>query len=469
MKKTILFSCLLLLFIGCTADPEESSTPPTPERTINSSIVPVEEALDELYDVLGAISKETRSDVRDYTKLIHKIEVSGGSQATRSESCNLPDTMVYVVNFTDDKGFAVLGAHRSLEPVYAITESGSFDADKLNTAIAEAQKRALEYKNTPKTRAESEPENTEEAGTDFAYTLLAEAMVATPRIAMDTVSITYGPWTTNSTVGPLVEVKWNQCYPFNMHMPETNIPQYGSDRSCKGRFPVGCGIIVAAQIMTCVRHPIQAPAATANYNWTYLKSVSNYTNLDFFTAEYDPNSVGLNTRIYTDQLAQVLYHLGVCFNARSGAGGTSVNIDNVVAGLKTLESNYYKIARVAPVSTSIGAIYTNLNANKPMYVRGSSVAVGGHAWVLDGYLNRSRFVTIQRRYGYTGPILTQSTTEYSKLWHLNWGFSGEYDGYFAEAIFNIASRVSQDEVIDTSPHTDIDEYDFSDGNKVILY
>ena len=151
MRKFIIGVYVFLIFslIGCSVPFDEQLILPGAQASIqdhSSDIIPVEEALSNLRTTMEAITgtERTRSLYTDNTLSIQDIQISGGKQATRSTEYVLPDTMVYVVNFTDEKGFAVLGALRSLEPVYAITESGSFDAEKLNAAIAQAQRQALE-------------------------------------------------------------------------------------------------------------------------------------------------------------------------------------------------------------------------------------------------------------------------------------------------------------------------------------
>ena len=182
--KTLFFSLVSfsMLLIGCSHDFEEPlpARPDMPVVQSRTSVVPIEEALGELDAVLNAIAQDTRSNgAFDCTRSIGEIQVSGGALATRSGENDLPDTMAYVVNFTDGRGFAVPGAQRTLEPVYAITESGSFDAAKLDEAIARAEKRR--QLPTPDTRAdEADARPLTDIGTDFAYELLAEAMVAPP-------------------------------------------------------------------------------------------------------------------------------------------------------------------------------------------------------------------------------------------------------------------------------------------------
>ena len=97
-------------------------------------------------------------------------------------------------------------------------------------------------------------------------------MVVTPRIKVDKTYI-YGEWEPISYVGPLVEVKWNQGYPFNMKMDYVTWNGYTAQMS------VGCTVIAAAQMMSSNRHPMSAPGDSATYPWNNLKLVSNYLNM----------------------------------------------------------------------------------------------------------------------------------------------------------------------------------------------
>ncbi len=457
MKRIFLLLLLLQSLTACTTDDDRNLVPDAKKPA--GSTVPVEEALGELYAAMEAISADTRSgEAFDTSRAIRGIEVSGASDATRSEGLDLPDTMAYVVHFTDDKGFAVLGAQRTMEPVYAITEAGSFDARKLNAALA-ARVRQLDGKET------HSEEGAAEIGTDYAYLLLADAMTVTPRIRPVWEETTYGEWQTDNTIGPLVEVKWNQTYPFNMNMPES---ASWNGSNYKGRYPVGCGIIAAAQMMSRVRKPILAPGVSASYGWTGLNSISTYANLNAFKPTYSPDQASADVRNYVGQLADVLYHLGVCFHASYGPDGTGVYTSNVVAALKKLDPTYYADAAAADVSTNMTAIYTSLDSGKPMFMQGWSNS-GGHAWVLDGYLNRSRTVTYSYQMGFTSPIQTSTRTEHSKLLHFNWGYQGKYDGYFAEGVVDMNQRVSKDPVIDALTPDYNGSANYSTSNSVILY
>ncbi len=467
MKK-LFFSlfCITIACAACNTDPVEIMELTQDAPQSRTSVVPLNEALGQLDAVMTAIAQDTRSEgAFDCTKTIGDIQVSGGALSTRSGENDLPDTMAYVVNFTDGKGFAVLGAQRTLEPVYAITEAGSFDASKLNDAIARAENRRRNP--VPATRSDEKERIFTDIGTDFAYELLAEAMVAQPRIgAPDTISKSYGPWKTLAVIGPLVEVKWDQDRPFNMSMP--NSPYSDKTSSYEGRYPVGCGIIAAAQMMTCTRRPTLAPAGSKSYSWTALKTISNYTNLDLYHQDsFNMNNFDSATKTYMHQLADVLYYLGTRFCAIYNKNGTGVYIGDVADSLKVMDPSYYANARVVTFNTNMIStmdhMYGNLENNKPIYTRGASTSGTGHAWVMDGYLKRSRSVVCTLSWGGT-----VTTTEYSRLLHLNWGYSGNSDGYYAEGIFDMKQRISQDDIIDVFTE---EEYrsSYCINNQMILY
>ena len=466
MKKFFLLFALLLGMTSCNNDPELDTPNPEPDpRPALSTTVPVTEALDELYGLMDDVAADTRAGAAfDRARKIRDIRVSGARAATRTGAYDLPDTLVYVVNFSDDQGFAVLGAQRSLEPVYVLTESGTFDAAKLDAAIAAA----IAEKSAPSsaTRTAPDPEQpVAELGTDYVYHMLADAVTAVPHIApIDTISITYGPWEIYKSYGPHMVVKWDQTYPFNAAMGTSS---YWANNSYKGRYPVGCGIIAAAQIMSHTCHPTSAPGKKGNYNWTRLRSVSNYLNYTNYTPSfYDTADIPDAARTYTTQFADFLNYFGIQAKASYGIDGTSVYATNNVSALKNIDS-YYSDARLVDFETNLSSIYENLRNNKPMYIRGSSTA-GGHAWVVDGYLTRKRRITFVARMGYSSPYETMYGTEYKAFLHFNWGYQGKCDGYYAVNIFDMTQRDSRDDVIDTNPSAGI-TFNFNTNNQVILY
>ena len=458
MKKNLIF-CFLLILIGCSEETLDINFRESiPVDGINQDdVVPIEKAIKGLYLMMDAMPVKTRSGC---TRQIEAISVCGGNSITRSNGYSLSDTVAYVVNFADNQGFAVLGARYSLEPLYALTEKGTLDAKKLNSAMINAYRRNIN--NEPINTLTNNWGRNNEVSIDYIYDLLAESMVVTPRIKVDKTYI-YGEWEPISYVGPLVEVKWNQGYPFNMKMDYVTWNGYTAQMS------VGCTVIAAAQMMSSNRHPMSAPGDSATYPWNNLKLVSNYLNMKNYFPYY-PDALPLPEKSeYVDQLADVLHHIGKCFNVFFHEGGTGATIEDVLAGLKSLDPVYYKDAKWVTIKDNMDKIYKLLNASKPVYIRGSNMGnSSGHAWIIDGYLNCERDVVITETSGYNPPV-TYTRREQGTMLHCNWGWQGTGDGYFLPGIFNVSKREFVDEIIDCNISQSLVMVNYGYSNEIIIY
>lgn len=460
MKKHLFFFFLLIL-IGCSEEALDIDfRKSTPVNGINQDdVVPIEKALKRLYSMMDAMPVKTRGGY-SCTRQIETISVCGGNSITRSNGYSLSDTIAYIVNFADNQGFAVLGARYSLEPVYALTEEGTLDTEKLNCAMINACRRNVN--NEPGNTLTDSWGRDDEVGIDYMYGLLAESMVAAPRIKVDT-TYEYGEWEPISYVGPLVEVKWDQDYPFNMKMDVVTWKRYTI------RMAVGCTVIAATQMMSSNRHPLFAPGDSAVYSWNNLKLVSNYLNRKNYSPYY-PDALPLPEKSeYVDQLADVLHHVGKCFNVFFHEGGTGATIDDVLAGLKSLDPIYYKDAEWVSIESNMDKIYKLLNDNKPIIIYGAKKGYSSaHAWIIDGYLNCERDVVITETSGYNPPV-TYTRRQQGYMLHCNWGWNGMGDGYFLPGIFDVSKREFMDEIIDCNISQSLVTADYSYLNEIIIY
>lgn len=444
MQKIYSSSLILFLLIltGCASRFDEITPIPQPSGE-NKEVISIEEALEQLNSLQHTISKNTRSGANPaHTLSIRDIAVSGGGHATRSEGCDLPDTMVYVVNFADDRGFAILGARRSLEPVYAVTEAGSFDAGKLDDAIARAQTRR--HRKQAATRAENNDGAFTDIGPDFVYELLGEHLAAAPRIVLDTIITKTGEWQTNKVLGPLVEVKWGQAYPFNKSMPLSEAWNYGG---YAGRYPVGCSMVAVAQTISHIYRPAMAPALGGGYyEWDLLKTVSNYTNAPQYSFRNYPGKLSGREQINMSKLSESLYLLGVFFKVSHSSSGTGLSIQKVLSGLKAMDY-FYSYASISTGAPSKTIVQQQMNENTPIIITGwQTEEYNGHTWIIDGFLERRREVTKSL----VGTYKIWTEWEFSHFQHINWGWQGSSDGYFNIGIFDASQRDSIDNTIDGS-------------------
>lgn len=455
MKKTLLCASLFLLFaVGCEREIVETIAPEnSAELQSVSDVIPVEEALKQLDSFRETLNPTTRAV--SCRPVIESIAVSGGRALSRSGEAEIPDTMVYVVNFADNKGFAVLGARRSLEDIYAFTESGSLDAGRLDAVMARialgddvATSRAADDS------AALSPEN-------FIYEMLGSSLLdlgGGPLIggggqgAMTLIS-TRTWWEITDKKGVYGSAKWNQTHPFNWSMPESDMPEYAGS-AYMWRHPVGCGVLAVAQMMAAVRHPVKAPADNGLvYEWDDLLTVSNYETLpDYLPMKYK----GVNSE-NTKHLADVLYYLGYCFGANYGIeGGTGVKFENVISALKLIDP-YYANAKYDDFDEY--AIIAMLDDGKPVIGNGVDSNAGGHAWVFDGYVKRSKVTENVYRMNPSGETHTTVYREMPRtLLHINWGYSGACDGYYlAGLMYNMQDRVFEDDMVDANIDKDHEE------------
>ena len=122
MKHFGLFSLFFgfWLLAGCTADPGAESGPfgENPPTAENPHAVPVEQALEELQSVLEEIDTPAEDGA-----------------VTRSEATADVEDLLYIVNFENEAGYAILGADDRLEPVYAVVDEGSLTTEEFRYAV----------------------------------------------------------------------------------------------------------------------------------------------------------------------------------------------------------------------------------------------------------------------------------------------------------------------------------------------
>lgn len=129
MKKSNLL-LVLLLYLAITSCarldtpvvPEDSAIPP-----MTSTFVTEEMAISEVEEFLKNFDPGTKSGSRT----IAEIYPSGSMPATRSESdssgVEMTEPFVYIVNFTNDEGFAIVSGDTRMSPILAITDHGNLE------------------------------------------------------------------------------------------------------------------------------------------------------------------------------------------------------------------------------------------------------------------------------------------------------------------------------------------------------
>lgn len=393
MNKHIIFLLLLLSFVSCNDTLEVEHFTTDVQRLLsneNSYVRSYDEALKIAEQSISMLedSSITRSiSSRTISLNDTKVCLRVSNSATRSDE---QDTLIYVFNFADNRGFALVSASKNTEGLLAITEKGFFDPEKKpqNGGFNEFVENAKRY--VEKSMADS-------------FTRGAASFDPQYRDSIVYSTIARGPYLT---------VKWGQ------ELPEGEF--------CSNGY-AGCSNVAIAQILSYYAYPSSVSLtypgrdkSTQTLNWELIKahdtghSLSNCLISDTATHK----AIGRFIR----QIGELSYS----------------NYDS----LMTATNSIYQQSALSSLgySSSTTSIYpsvvkSQLDYQKLILINGrDNIENYGHSWVIDGYRYVTstcyRFIAVPG-----GWDLYSITTNTTNLYHFNWGWYGECDGFFNSVAF----------------------------------
>ena len=428
---SLFFGCWLLA--SCTADPGTEpgpfgENPPTAEKP---HAVPVEQALEELQSVLEEIDipaedgAVTRSGgirrVKNVTTVSPEVLNPDG---TRSEATADVEDLLYIVNFENEAGYAILGADDRLEPVYAVVDEGSLTTEDFRYAVTVTPEQAeadgeLVFPLQMVAQAAIIGIENADIDADGGVAPMSDDGRHTGDLGGNVLREEYTPFVVQERIGPLIPVKWGQGAPYNVCCPLVH-----------GQSPVaGCGAIAAAQVM-----------------------VSNYWNYG-----YAPKSIGKTaidwTLIRRTILSPKLVSSGI--NGMPSPEGyavalliAAVGIDiDPEYGLEESMAYAYDLqgflirmpSKNVTYETYKNSCVRNMlhDQQKATIMRGVHIENGekkAHFWNLDGWLYRTRYIKTYYRNG----TVSQRGPFGQTLVHCNFGWEGVADGYYYDGIFDLS-------------------------------
>ncbi len=173
-----------------------------------------EEALARLDEFLFNFDVPTRGAERTIKEVIPYCP----SPKTRVSS-NVPDTLLYMINFDHDEGYAILAADARLDPILALIDHGNYVPSKeyINEEFNQELMDDLELDEKDDFWCSSSlgPNGSfnyrdYNGMTDLISDYGQKIIDTSPyRIAE------YKDWVEKEKIGPLVRVKWNQNTPYN--------------------------------------------------------------------------------------------------------------------------------------------------------------------------------------------------------------------------------------------------------------
>lgn len=294
----------------------------------------------------------------------------------------------YAYNKTDG-GYVLLAADDCMPALLGYADKGSFDYDRL-------------------------PSNMQ------WYLSLMESKIEK--------AITHGRKVTRisgNEVAPLLgATQWDQNNPFNLEVP---VYEYGENG--KEQAPVGCVACATAQIMRYHKHPSVGIGGETSYKFMwdtkegqdkqvateYTEFSTNFSEHTYDWAnmldKYDASNPNWN-EAQGKAVSVLLKDIGVASKMRYGtqaAGGSGTQTYEAMKGLVNhFGYDAYMQFIVHKFYTDDewdNIIYSELASSRPVMLGGNGAdGSGGHEFVCDGFKDG--------------------------MFHINWGWSGQCDGYF---------------------------------------
>ena len=412
MKKKLNLKSFVAIFaastlFACTQDSIDNLSVQTEEETEAMNELPkrrtYEEALAVTQDAIGLLGENstTRSGK---PRSINTADVQYIINTSSTRSTEKPDTMMYVFNYEDNAGFAVVSANRATEELIAVTEQGNYVAGEEtgNGGFDLYMDMAEEYTSIPKPPLKDSIDDGMEEFTEF-------------RMFVDR---------DTATVGPLVSVRWGQDWPYNKACPI----QDGK------RTKAGCVATAIAQIMTYYKHPssfiatFQPTDYVQQLDWDEIlahKYTENAT--DETCSQCNPTSIH-------HVIASLIRQIGEKVEMKYGVGVSKAESNTFARS--ALAYFGYTNGSYQPYSSDV--VKNSIIGRKLVFMRGGISADDGHAWVIDGYrlihevhrecvkpMNALEWTELRR------------WTENHYYHHINWGWNGDNNGYFLRNVFDI--------------------------------
>lgn len=341
-----------------------------------------------------------------------------------SISAILPDTLAYIYYSPYDDSYTITAADRRIdEPILAVVKDGNLIDEENSIEKSTILNTLSEYiywsiKDYEDNKDIAMKEILEKINSSTASTRALDDQGYTEDELL-IVDYEFGEWNITDHIDELLNVEWSQGEPYN--------DKVKNKESC-GTVPTGCVATAVAQITSFWHYPTNI--AGTSLNWAQLTS-----NKKIYT--YETNKV--------DQVSTLMKVIGEGSDMDYGCDGSGTDTDD---GRDWLNDHGY--IGGTENDYNYGDVVSSLKSGCPVLASEYrelkdyiffSVAAHGHAWVIDGFAERNRKRRRQvfakdKKTGAQILITDKIYTEYSKLLHNNWGWGGNYNGWFPEGCFD---------------------------------
>lgn len=210
---------------------------------------------------------------------------------------------------------------------------------------------------------------------------------------------------------------WNQNSPYNLYAPQ-------AESGPGGRCYAGCVATAMSQVMKRWDHPLQGTGSHSYYTWGgYGQLSANFGNTTY-DWDHMPDKLAGASQEEIEAVALLMYHCAVAVDMDFGPDGSGANSWDVPSAIRQYFSYSNQASLQSREEYSLvnwqNMLKESFDLGWPVYYSGFNNS-GGHAFVCDGY-------------------------DDDDLFHFNWGWGGNSDGWFvideidyagwAQAVFN---------------------------------
>lgn len=426
MKKLFLFASAIMVW-SCSSNEPNLTNVTKNTALVAGDVITPGEATDIAIEAYGDFFKEkSRSGVT-----VDKNIIAVSSQSFRVSRSGA-DTVLYIVNFKDDMGFAIVNALRQGDALIGISDQGNY-----NNVNHDENPPGLEM-------------FLDECQRLSANTVAKVSVIDSPRDGYERLDIMTDTLI-NDVVEPKVSTKWSQNFFYGQYCPNGI---------------TGCAPLALGMALSAFKQPyyIDLTFPGAPYSKMYIQwdnIIVLNPRLSMMDNEHVEQNVALLLRElghlmnadYSKPEATYIYNLSFCADAAKSVGLT--------CGLKVSEvdDNLSSVPAYTPDIKKGVVIMKGRDEEKEIQ----------HAWILDGYIyEKIRDTYIITRADGTREI--DDIVEWTHYYvHINWGWGGRSNGYFNLSYNN--NKIST-----TNPHkldyifSGKEDYVFNDKfGKFVLY
>lgn len=327
----------------------------------------------------------------------------------------------YIVNYQDNAGFAIICADNRTEQVLAYSEKGNIQSG----VITKSGIYSNDGNYTINDILELIP---------YYYDYLSKYVIPYPEIgpAEDSTDASgyyyccpnayYTEWYNLEGSEIHTSSSWGQLSPYNDYCLYLD----GNLNAQAGK--VGCTAIAVGQLMAWFNSPGTfvsswvSPRDTIQTVWPYNCSASNSTSR---------------------RLADFLYNISSIMNTDYSTGG----VDNPEEMIPIVLNRFGYYMGTA-TDYSYYAVSSSINTyHGPVIATARHNYMEGHTWLIAGYKSMTRkFIVDWDVYDSNSQFkgrwssIRESDTQYARYVYCNWGWDGDYDGYYASGLFKPGNK-----------------------------